>query len=512
MSLTIEPKQGIRLNLSSYSKIRSYQGGGEFWEHENQQVVMQYLGEFLPRAVENEGGKSGTVLFTHLVNGKDVLSQSTALGSNGEQAPAEQLNRLRDAIARLKAKETDPLIDPNARKLIEAFRLPDPQKDPELYRIASGSTRRLLVLWGVEKESNSALTPQAAVARLPVAGGMPVWLERLLWLLLILLLLGLFWWWWNGRPEPQPSADLGTDSVVVVNPQSPSRTALDPGTTAVNPNSTPDSRNNASGVTGSNAPLPAGQSPPPTTSGNSAVTSINPAGAPTSTRPFAEPNPATVPAGSPMPGGSNAPTDPTSPPPSSKSTPPTKPTPTDVDRIRNTEGQPLAPGSKAPTDQKTPTSEAPPQPGVPPGTQPPAPAPMPADPASKTPPPAEPSTIPPTTALPENMKLEITNSRTSAEPRNGKVEVVLTAVGRDTNGEPVAVTAVERWTIDGKEQKDAAGKSITSTTMPIALTKGTYKVAVEGTDRSGKPVKAEADVEVGIQVTEKTDVKVRPRK
>ena len=174
MSLTIEPNQGIRLNLSSYSKIRLYQGGGEFWEHENQQVVMQYLGEFLPRAVENEGGKSGTVLFTHLINGKDVLSQSTALGYNGEQAPTEQLNRLRDAIARLKAKETDPLIDPNARKLIEAFRLPDPQKDPELYRIASGSTRRLLVLWGVEKESNSALTPQAAAARLPVGGGMGV--------------------------------------------------------------------------------------------------------------------------------------------------------------------------------------------------------------------------------------------------------------------------------------------------------------------------------------------------
>ena len=110
------------------------------------------------------------------------------------------------------------------------------------------------------------------------------------------------------------------------------------------------------------------------------------------------------------------------------------------------------------------------------------------------------------------MKLEITNSRTSAEPRNGKVEVVLTAVGRDAKGEPVAVTAVKRWTIDGKEQNDAAGKSVTSTTMPIALTKGTHKVVVEGIDRSGKAVKAEADVEVGIQVTEKTDVKVRPRK
>ena len=140
--LTIEPKAGIRLNLDSYHKIHSYQGGGEFWEHQNQQVLMQYLGEFLPRAVENEGGKSGTVLFSHLVAGKDVLSQSSALDANGAQAPAEQLNRLRAAVAALKAKESDALIDPNARKLIQAFRLPDPQKDAELYRITSGSPRR----------------------------------------------------------------------------------------------------------------------------------------------------------------------------------------------------------------------------------------------------------------------------------------------------------------------------------------------------------------------------------
>lgn len=118
---------------------------------------------------------------------------------------------------------------------------------------------------------------------------------------------------------------------------------------------------------------------------------------------------------------------------------------------------------------------------------------------------------PPSCGLKAIAPPKIASPDSCADPRNGKVEVVLTAVGRDTNGESVAVTAVKRWTIDGKEQKDATGKASTSTTMPIALTKGTHKVVVEGTDRSGKLVKAEADVEVGIQVTEKTDVKVRPR-
>lgn len=487
MSLTIEPKQGIRLNLSSYPKIRSYQGGGEFWAHENQQVVMQYLGEFLPRAIENEGGKNGTVLFTHLINGKDVLSQSTALGTNGQQAPAEQLNRLRDAIARLKAKESDPLIDPNARKLIQTFRLPDPQKDPELYRIASGSTRRLLVLWGVEKESNSALMPQAAVARLPVAGGVSAWLVRLLWLLLILLLLGLGWWLWKGRQERAASTTgAGAESAIVLTePQSSSPPAFDrsrirhPKGAALGPRSravTHRRRGN----------LPPPQIGESTQSPASIRQVLQPRRLPPlSVRRILAPPPRR----------------PTLPCRVHRVQPPLIPSRRRrhqnlcrrmwIDRIRNTEGQPLPPGSSAPPGEESPATDR----------------------TSKTPPPPQPETlpVPVATALPDNMKLEITNSRTSAEPRNGKVEVVLTAVGRDTNGEPVTVNAVKRWTIDGKKQKDAAGKAVTSTALPISLTKGTHKVAVEGTDRSGKPVRAEADVEVGIQVTEKTDVKVRPR-
>ena len=524
--LTIEPKAGIRLNLDSYHKIHSYQGGGEFWEHQNQQVLMQYLGEFLPRAVENEGGKSGTVLFSHLVAGKDVLSQSSALDANGPQAPAEQLNRLRAAVAALKAKESDALIDPNARKLIQAFRLPDPQKDAELYRITSGSPRRLLVLWGVEKERNSALTPEAAVARMPVAGSSSR--KLVLALLLLLLLLGLGWWLWDrSQKKPWPI----TDTNGAPNPPS-GKVAL-----GVPPSGGPI-------ITGGpdvrDATKPSDRtttiSPLPPKTGDQLVTVNDPVRtipSPVPRDPIRVPTSA-EPAANPQPPKNSATTSP--PAPTTKPELVTTPPPKDANSVNKTTERPLPPGAPPklttpPSDSEKPPAETPPtRPGTAtlpptppapmpkdePGKTPLPPTPTPGDPSGNTPPSPTTPTAPvaPGTGLPDNMKLEITNTRTGAEPRNGKVEVVLAAMGRDEKGAPVIVSAVERWIIAGKVQKDASGKPVTSTTLRVSLTKGVHKCTVEGTDRSGRPVSATADVDVNIKTktTETPDVTVRPSK
>ena len=144
------------------------------------------------------------------------------------------------------------------------------------------------------------------------------------------------------------------------------------------------------------------------------------------------------------------------------------------------------------------------------------PTPTPGDPSGNTPPSPTPPTAPvaPGTGLPDNMKLEITNTRTDAEPLNGKVEVELAAMGRDEKGAPVIVSAVERWIIAGKVQKDASGKPLTTGRVVLSLTKGVHKCTVEGTDRSGRPVSATADVDVNIKTktTETPDVTVRPSK
>ncbi|MEI6534719.1 MAG: hypothetical protein WCN98_05210, partial [Verrucomicrobiaceae bacterium] len=208
MSLTIEKNQGIRLRLAGatpamlhqgreaggYYKVRSYHGGGEFFQQENAQLILQCLGEFLPRATERPSvtGDGLEIVYQHLVDGQDVCGSTTSIDA-GAEVPKSELKRLEEAIAKLKTKEDDAATDPTKREIIRAFRLPDPRKDPELWRLhrSKGETR-LLVLWGVEKEAGSSLVPQDAVKHVPQRrGGIPWWV----WLLLALLLLALLCWW-----------------------------------------------------------------------------------------------------------------------------------------------------------------------------------------------------------------------------------------------------------------------------------------------------------------------------
>ena len=217
MSLNIEPKKGIRLTIGQYSAIKTWQGGGKFWEHDFQLTLRQgELQEFLPR-VTDEGG---AVLYQQVVDGNEVVSSSLPF-SNLDQIPTNQIEKLRRALGELKAKAEDPNCDANKRRMIEVFRLPDPRKDAELYRYhGSGRKKRLIVLWGVEKEAGSAIAPLKALEKMPNKGQGLEW-KRWIWLLLLLLvvaLLSLFFLLNRSKQtvpnSPETPTDLGGPVVV----------------------------------------------------------------------------------------------------------------------------------------------------------------------------------------------------------------------------------------------------------------------------------------------------------
>ena len=208
--LTIQPDSGIRLNLSNYYRIRTWQGGGEFWEHHNQQLIRDALGQFLPRATVDAGN---SVFFQHYEGGKEICSQSQPVTA-ANSLPRDQLDLLRTALIEFKAKTQDPKCDPDARKLIDCFRLPDPKKDPELYRIyGSGRNKRLIVVWGAEKEVDSAVPPLEAINMMhtePEGAGKGNGKSMLIAALVVILaLLGLFLWQ-RGKEEPK-DADLANN-------------------------------------------------------------------------------------------------------------------------------------------------------------------------------------------------------------------------------------------------------------------------------------------------------------
>ena len=204
MSIRTQAGQGIFLGIAAsspslqtdrivggYYKVRLTQGGDEFFSHENSQLILQYLGEFLPRAVERTAADGSVeVFYQFLHDGQDVCGDSAQL-KKSEALPANEVSRLNAAIAAMKAKEDDPATDPTKRLAISGFRLPSPHKDPELYRVCTiGGKKRLLVLWGVEKEPGSSIIPQEAASTVAAAGSKPSkGIPALVWLLLLLLLI-----------------------------------------------------------------------------------------------------------------------------------------------------------------------------------------------------------------------------------------------------------------------------------------------------------------------------------
>jgi len=611
MAITIEKKQGIRLPLASavptplhqnreaggYYKVRSYHGGGEFFQQENAQLILQCLGDFLPRATERVGPDGRMEIFyQHLISGQDVCSRTAPLDS-GVNVPASELKRLEAAIAQLKAKESDPGTDPTKREIIRAFRLPSPQKDPELYRLhGSGPSSHLLVLWGVEKEAGSSLPPQEALNQVPqTKRGIPWWL----WLLLALLLLALLVWWWSDQQARSalglPHSSSGTSVAVLVpadkkgtaGTSSPSSLILLPGesksSTEPAPNlltgggvsspSSADGKKDASGSangqpSGSSTPdgqkamagSPAGGlsgnngTPPPATG---ATPVANPEGSkPTlpkkgtagsaneppsnSSIPEAKKNMTGSPPGAPSENkGASLPATGAPPAANSEGSKPTLPT----SSLPGTSGQSQTPPAATPRDGKPsamltanpslskdgeprtspfttttrrsttlpdePKKDEPPRPEDPKPTPPgqmPAAAPFPS-PATA---PGTPSTSLGTPAArPAPLSAEIVNARTSAVPKDGKVEMQLSALARDENGKAITISKVESWTVDGKQQIDSAGRTITTNGLPLSLTEGIHRVRISGTAEDGRSITAEADVNVDIAVREESAVRVK---
>lgn len=569
MSITIEKNQGVRLRLSSstptqlhqarevggYYKMRSYQGGGEFFEQENAQVILQCLGEFLPRATERPVADGGMeVFYQHLVNGQDVCGKSASVDS-GVEVPATEITRLEAAIAKLKAKEADPSTDPTKKAMIRAFRLPSPKKDPELYRLyGSGKSRRLLVLWGVEKEAGSSLSPQVALTEVPKAKrSTPLWV----WLLLALLFLGIVVWLRNRQRSidahlpnglgnspsslasavPSSPIQLGVGSVPGAGnspgsssaqnggasgespPQSPvssekfSPQPSPPGT-ATNPNSRADK----SGGTNATTPLS-----PLLSAGDTQSSATMPTGS--ATTPNQTPQAPGVTLGDPK--GDAAKVDSSSKasmttsivdvPANSSSTAVGKEANDTAASNKNTNITSKFP-SKLPED-KAQKPEMAPTPRVVDATNNSSatsqdgktrtgvdtliPNKSPAG-AIKASPDMSTGTI-----QPAAYTAEIVNARTAAVPRDGKVEMQLSLLARDGSGRAITIAKVNGWSVDGMPQTDASGEPVTSSALPVNLTEGKHNVKVSGVASDGRFVSAQAELNVDIAVREESSVRVK---
>lgn len=209
------PNQGLRVTEPEYLPLKAYQSGGFYWDGEAQKVIRSVLGDFLPPLIQAWQAGHRTGLFQLFDgDGQEVLSQSRQVGPR-DPIPARELRQLRRNLETFKTKANSPDTTPNNRFIIQEFKLPDFDRDPDLYRISGAFwNRRLHVLWGCERAAESSLPPAAALAKLPSTRQFSIakkywsWLAALLALLLLLLCIWLFG---SGRSHgnPEPSAQSG---------------------------------------------------------------------------------------------------------------------------------------------------------------------------------------------------------------------------------------------------------------------------------------------------------------
>jgi hypothetical protein len=210
---------GLRVYTSEFTRLKAFQGGGYYWDH--QELVREGLGTFLPAVEQSRDDGAGTAVFRESYGGSEGLASSSS--ASEARIPSEQVKELQEALSAFKLKADAADTTPHARQMIREFRLPDVDKDPDLYRLCGPWwNRRLQVLWGCERTPDSSLSPLDAVAKLPKDKGYGVKRALALGLLLFLmcaLAMALFRGWpiakqWAARQfNKAPTAGLKLDSL-----------------------------------------------------------------------------------------------------------------------------------------------------------------------------------------------------------------------------------------------------------------------------------------------------------
>ena len=235
------PNQGLEANFTEYLPLHLRNRDDRFLDPLNQNVIRSDgLSRLLAHADAQPRGPKA--VFSHTAGGRERAAGSTTIRLRQRCVPISEIDLLENGVRSLIALKDLPSLTPTSKQLIEEFRLPDPDCEPEMYRLYGYPwNRKLLVLWGCERHAGSSLPPLEAVSRLR-SSSQPnwwVWLVRLLWLVALVALLAFLLWLF---------ANLASDSVPPVLPGGTSTNGTSTNGTSTNGTST---RSTSSGKTSS---------------------------------------------------------------------------------------------------------------------------------------------------------------------------------------------------------------------------------------------------------------------
>jgi hypothetical protein len=160
MAIEVISNEGLAVSLNEYQELKATQAGHYFYDSP-QELLRESLGEFLPEAKRIS---SDRVLFSVYRTGKEILSSSKPMPQG--QMPRKSLDRLEGALQKLQMRIDDPATPEDKRQILKAFKLPDPLKEPDLYRLGRGTASdSVFILWGCEKSSSNSGFPAEVLKR-----------------------------------------------------------------------------------------------------------------------------------------------------------------------------------------------------------------------------------------------------------------------------------------------------------------------------------------------------------
>ena len=158
--------QGINITEADGKPLSS---GLEFyWDAGLSQILMQEASDFCPDVVFNQKdeGAFDTLFHKDTDKGVELCGRSKSLENKRVRIPESDLDKFIAAIDQLHAKSERPGIPPDNKAFMHDFLVPNPLSMKSAWRVTTGFSKRLLVLWGYNASASDAvilpLTPTSA--------------------------------------------------------------------------------------------------------------------------------------------------------------------------------------------------------------------------------------------------------------------------------------------------------------------------------------------------------------
>ena len=144
---------GIAVDAKDGDPLRS--GNYLYWDAQLQQIVRADLGRFCPGVSYSrttDGGYSG-VFRQNDLGTCELCRRSRPISDRRAKIPEGDLDGFIDALDALHRKANEQNVVGDSAHFIREFRVPDPRKMQDAWRVSPGRPGHLLVLWGFNEAS-----------------------------------------------------------------------------------------------------------------------------------------------------------------------------------------------------------------------------------------------------------------------------------------------------------------------------------------------------------------------